>query len=407
MRKILPTLLCILFFIPISNAAHLSASLQVNARCSGDNEVPAVQTSGYGLAVVSISPDRRSATLEFQATALSGPITGIHIHEAPAGENGPVVVNLTPQLDGTGLTFTLSNTADFSISKLIAGDYYLNVHTDLNPGGEIRGQFALESDLLFGGILAGDNEVPAINTNATGYVSAALSSSGNELIINAQFENLSSDIIGAHLHMGALGINGGVVADLSGLVTAGASIKATIDPTGITEAMLNGEIYLNIHTVLNPMGELRGQLNPMTGLTFDTDLSGDNEVPPVMSEANGVVNFSYDMASNSIIYEGYISSTSSAIVAAHLHNAPAGSNGGVLLNLSGTVTNGTFRDTINNVSTLVLDAMLSGQVYLNVHTEDVASGELRGQVTRLLREAYMCNLSGDQQVPSNASIGAG
>ena len=407
MRKILPFILSILFLIPISNAAHLSSSLQVNARCSGNNEVPAIQTSGYGLAVVSISPDRRSATLEFQATALSGPITGIHIHEAPKGENGPVVVNLTPQLKDNKLTFTLNNTADFSIAKLIAGDYYLNVHTDMNPSGEIRGQFTLESDLLFGGILSGSNEVPSINTNATGYVSAALSSSGNELTINAQFENLSSDIIGAHLHMGPIGINGGVVADLSGLITAGASIKATIDPTGLTEAMLNGEIYLNVHTVLNPMGELRAQLNAFSGLSFDTDVSGDNEVPPVTSNASGVVNFSYDMSTNSIIYEGYISNTSSAVVAAHLHNAPAGSNGGVLIDLSSTVTNGTFRDTISNVSTIVLDAMLSGQVYLNVHTEDVPSGELRGQITRLLREAYMCQLSGEQEVPSNISGGSG
>jgi len=399
MKKVLPIFLLFFLFINGYQAAHLSPSLQVNARCSGASEVPAVNTDGYALGILTISKDRLSSLLDFQASGLSGPITGIHIHEARAGDNGPVVVNLTPFLDDNSLSTEIRFSSDFSLSDLISGAYYLNVHTAQNPDGEVRGQFALETDQLYGGVLSGDNEVPAISTDARGYVSAVLSSSGAEITLSAEFEGLSSPIIGAHLHEGSLGLNGPVVLDLSSFVSLESSISASLDPSGILESLRAGEIYINIHTVLNPDGELRAQLLPSTGLSFDCPMSGDNEVPSVSTDAAGLINFSYAPESASLSFEGYISTTSSTIVGAHLHMAAAGSNGPVVVDLSSQIDNGIVSGSTANISTRLLDALLSGQIYLNVHTEDNPSGEIRGQVIRVLREAYMCEVNGAQQVP--------
>jgi hypothetical protein len=54
------------------------------------------------------------------------------------------------------------------MSKLLSGSYYINVHTENNPAGEIRGQLALETDSRYTAIMNGLFEVPIVNTDARG-----------------------------------------------------------------------------------------------------------------------------------------------------------------------------------------------------------------------------------------------
>src|SRR5260221_405363 len=80
-------------------------------------------------------------------TDLTGPATGMHIHgPAPTNVPAPVIISLVanhtpatnPALGGfIGGTVTL--TPD-QATNLLAGSNYINIHTALNPGGEIRGQ---------------------------------------------------------------------------------------------------------------------------------------------------------------------------------------------------------------------------------------------------------------------------
>ena len=78
--------------------------------------------------------------------------TAAHIHEAGAGVNGPIVVNLARPFDGdaadclTEGEILLNNVAAFptgeDVSAILAnpGDYYVNVHNADYPGGAIRSQ---------------------------------------------------------------------------------------------------------------------------------------------------------------------------------------------------------------------------------------------------------------------------
>lgn len=69
---------------------------------------------------------------------LTGPAAAAHIHQAPPGMAGPIVIPLTTPASGTSMG-TVTLTAE-QIANLKAGAYYVNVHTAMNAPGEVRAQ---------------------------------------------------------------------------------------------------------------------------------------------------------------------------------------------------------------------------------------------------------------------------
>jgi hypothetical protein len=114
---------------------------------NGENEVPPVSTSATGTAEVIYYPDISTLSWSIVYEGLSGPATAAHFHgPAGAGENAEVVIPLgeslaSPIIGEVVLTEEL-------IAMLDVGDLYLNIHTEANPGGEIRGQLSFTSDLI-------------------------------------------------------------------------------------------------------------------------------------------------------------------------------------------------------------------------------------------------------------------
>jgi hypothetical protein len=104
----------------------------------GSEEVPANTTKGAGTAEVSYDKDTKKLSWKVTYSGLTGPATMGHIHgPAEAGKNAPVVVpfaNAASPIEGS-TTLTDAQAAD-----LLAGKYYINIHTAENKGGEIRGQ---------------------------------------------------------------------------------------------------------------------------------------------------------------------------------------------------------------------------------------------------------------------------
>ncbi|NNE72905.1 MAG: CHRD domain-containing protein [Acidimicrobiales bacterium] len=70
------------------------------------------------------------------------PATAAHIHAAPTGANGPVVVALSPPTTGTSAGCVDTGDAELAadITLNSPGDYYVNVHNTTYPGGAVRAQ---------------------------------------------------------------------------------------------------------------------------------------------------------------------------------------------------------------------------------------------------------------------------
>jgi len=137
-RHILVVLLTAVFMygcsiIPIDNWSSNKVIL------SGANEVPSVVGDGYGIAEISF--DRQSYILKWtiKYSELSGPATAAHFHSpASLGQNADVVIPISGSLDSPIRGF--AKLSGHQIDQLIVGNWYLNIHTALNPQGEIRGQ---------------------------------------------------------------------------------------------------------------------------------------------------------------------------------------------------------------------------------------------------------------------------
>lgn len=119
-----------------------------------------------------------------------------------------------------------------------------------------------DSDLEhFAAFLTGDQEVPAVGTNASGV--ARFSLDGTTLAYEVAVRDIA-DITASHIHMGAPGVNGPVVYPLftgAGDFDPGSPISGTLM---LTEDQANdlraGNYYVNVHTVGYPAGEIRGQI---------------------------------------------------------------------------------------------------------------------------------------------------
>ena len=111
--------------------------------------------------------------------------------------------------------------------------------------------------------------------------------------------------------------------------------------------------------------------------TWAADLAGGNEVPPVATTATGAAALIVDTVSLQAFWTLEFADLSSAQTGAHFHNAPAGTNGGVVEPLPlGSPVNGVWAMTPAEFAMLA-----DGNIYVNVHTQNFAGGEIRGQLT--------------------------
>ena len=397
----------------MSFAAHLGDKLTFSARMNGLQEVPAVTSPGQGVAVMTLNGSRDTLCVSIYMAGSPSAINGIHLHAGAAGVNGGVVLDLSPYLvngnveaiiTGADLTTTL-------ISDMITGGIYVNAHTATNPNGEIRGQVKLESDFPYRAKINGLQEVPAVITTALGEGVFNLSLDKKKLMYFVSADGLSGAIMGAHLHIGAIGMNGGVAVDLtSGIV--GNAIVGVVDVSavsGFTTDLEAGNVYINIHTTANMNGEIRGQLSYDNQVAFDGFLNGAQEIPAVTNSATGVAQFSLSSDFSMITYSVQVEGLSGSIMGAHLHEGAAGTNGPVVVDLSGDVTGNTISGTISGAAltpALIVD-FLESKIYLNVHTTANMNGEIRAQLNRVAREGYAVRFSGAQEVPGVSTSASG
>jgi hypothetical protein len=131
---------CVLALAALAGCGMMGGSSSdgkaVNVSLSGSEEVPPVSTQGSGRGSFTIGADG-AVSGSVSTTGVQG--TMAHIHRGAKGQNGPVVVPLMK----SGDTYTAPAGAKLSAADQQAfreGRLYVNVHTDRNKGGEVRGQ---------------------------------------------------------------------------------------------------------------------------------------------------------------------------------------------------------------------------------------------------------------------------
>jgi hypothetical protein len=149
--------------------ATVAKADQIGALLTGYEESPSVSTAGSGEFTATVAPDGEAIEYTETYSGLQGTVTQSHIHVGQLGVNGSIVIFLCQTAanpDPTGLapecpqegtvsgTITAANVIAGSMApqQLAAGDLaavvaairagaaYANVHTEVSPGGEIRGQ---------------------------------------------------------------------------------------------------------------------------------------------------------------------------------------------------------------------------------------------------------------------------
>ena len=114
-------------------------TMQFHADLSAGAETPPTTSSGKGSADVTYDTAEKKLTWKIDYSGLTGPATAAHFHGPaaagkPAGVAVPITGDLKSPIEGSA---TLT---DAQAKDLIDGNYYINVHTEANKNGEIRGQ---------------------------------------------------------------------------------------------------------------------------------------------------------------------------------------------------------------------------------------------------------------------------
>jgi hypothetical protein len=220
-----------------------------NILLSGKEEVPSNNSTASG--VFNGLYDKTSKKITYTVSITGATASAMHLHKAPVGVNGDVVVEIT----GTsGTTAALTGAQE---TDLLAGNIYFNAHTANFPGGEVRGQVVADNWVIFSNDALGSNEVPPTGSAATGSFYGAYNKTDKKLSYVITYTGVTPTAM--HFHKGAAGANGDVVVSIAGPYSSGMSGNVTLTSAQETD-LLSGMWYLNIHSAAFPGGEIRAQL---------------------------------------------------------------------------------------------------------------------------------------------------
>jgi hypothetical protein len=137
--KLLLILLTVLAFTSVA-----ARGLTFTTTLTGAAEAPNPgDPDGTGTATITLFPNTSMICWEIQVSGITLPASAAHIHEAPVGVAGPVVVPLSAP-DATGFASGCTSVDREEIVDILQepDEYYVNVHNADYPAGALRGQLS-------------------------------------------------------------------------------------------------------------------------------------------------------------------------------------------------------------------------------------------------------------------------
>jgi hypothetical protein len=157
----------------------------------------------------------------------------------------------------------------------------------------------------FRATLSCNEEVPPINTQATGSATFTVTTDENDMSYRIHVINIDK-VTMAHIHSGKIGQNGPVVVTLfqsKATTTSGPIKNGILSQRTITSANLEGPLkgkqisdlvklindgnaYANVHTKQNPKGEIRGQISSVAAASASTSTGGSSSASAAAASAS-------------------------------------------------------------------------------------------------------------------------
>jgi putative cell wall-binding protein len=199
---------------------------------------------------------------------------GAHLHEAPFGMAGPIVVTFDPVDDDTLRSDGCQaiDPTEFDVADLEAdpADYYVNVHSEVFPGGATRGQVAFTAfDVpLESGQEVGDGTADE-SDDITGFAQIVAFAETNNICWSIEMtppfgtDPGSFESAGAHLHEAPFGEAGPVVVAFDPVDDDTLRSDGCADAGGFDVTELEADpadYYVNVHSSVFPGGAARGQV---------------------------------------------------------------------------------------------------------------------------------------------------
>lgn len=366
-----------------ANDTQTPNTLSFTVSLDGSQQVPQpVQTAATGTAELVLNQE--TGELNGSVTVINpiSTITAAHIHQSVAGTNSSPFIPLErSNIDDNVWNVPAGTTlTGDEVAMLLEGGMYINIHSNNHPAGEIRGQIVGDDTEVIRVKLTGANEVPSVDTLGEAIAYITVNKNTADITAIVHINNLIATAV--HLHQGFAGVNGSPVITLNENSNDSflweASSTLTEDQLS---TLLNGSLYINVHTTANPSGEIRGQIAPAAIKIIQTTLDGNQQTPnPVSTNGTGTGFVTLDTTTGDITAKLRVENLSGAITNAHIHQAVAGTNGGVAVPLAQNDTDNSLWEADTTLTSAQQQALLHGEMYFNVHSSAFADGELRGQI---------------------------
>lgn len=249
--------------------------------CLGANETPPVASTGVATAEVVYNDATNTLywTVDYVLDVGSTTLTDAHFH-GPAAPGVPagVQVPMSPSVSTASGSFSgMAVISGAQEADLLAGLYYINLHSNVETGGELRGQVieAAATKAYADRPVDSSQETSGVSgTPGSGVFNGAYDEATNRMTFAVTWNALTGAVTGMHFHgPGAVGVPADIEIPLSGFDAADTGIFAdsvTLNATQETD-LLADLWYINLHTSLNPSGEVRGQID--NAVTVPVELS--------------------------------------------------------------------------------------------------------------------------------------
>ncbi len=337
------------------------------ALLTGSQETPANASPGKGAGLFEINTQANTCSYRIVFYGMMGAENNAHIH-GPAGPGVPAgVVHPLPLGQ---VKVGVWNYPENMEAALLGGQLYVNIHSTVFGGGELRGQIVTHVAFM-----DGVQETPAVVTAGTGFGLFMMDTTADTLSYYISYGGLTGVENNAHIHgYSRHSIASGVAHPL--VVGVNPKVGVWNYPAANEQQIIDGLTYVNIHTTFAGGGEIRGQIvasvNPMDGM---------QEAPAgVAATTTGFGLVSIDTAVDGLGFDVMRGVFTTAETLNHIHGySAAGANSGVVFTLPGVGTQRKF-GSWTYPAAQETNIYVNEMTYFNCHTAMFGSGEIRGQI---------------------------